>query len=75
MNPRLPRISGRELIAALEKSGFRVTHARGSHHILRRADGLRLVVPVHAGQTIGPGLLTKILRQARLSSAQLRELL
>jgi predicted RNA binding protein YcfA (HicA-like mRNA interferase family) len=75
MNPKLPRVSGRELVTALEKAGFRVTHVRGSHHVLRRVDGLRTVVPVHAGQTIGPGLLAKILRQAKLSADQFRELL
>jgi predicted RNA binding protein YcfA (HicA-like mRNA interferase family) len=34
-----------------------------------------MVVPVHAGECIGPGLLTKILRDVELESDQLRDLL
>jgi predicted RNA binding protein YcfA (HicA-like mRNA interferase family) len=54
---RSPRITGAELIAALESSDFLVTRIRGSHHFLRHADGRTTVVPVHSGETIGPGLL------------------
>ncbi len=75
MNPRLPRLTARELIGALERAGFRVVHVRGSHHVLRHADGRRTVIPVHAGETIGVGLLNAILRQTRISVDRLRELL
>jgi len=34
--PSLPRVSGREVIRALEKLGFVVRRQRGSHVILRR---------------------------------------
>ena len=34
---------------------------QGSHHRLRHADGRVTTVPVHAGETIGPGLLASIL--------------
>jgi predicted RNA binding protein YcfA (HicA-like mRNA interferase family) len=54
---RSPRITGSELIAALESGGFSVVRIRGSHHFLRHADGRTTVVPVHSGETIGPGLL------------------
>jgi len=37
-------------------------HSTGSHHFLRHPDGPTTVVPVHAGETIGPGLLFQILR-------------
>ena len=53
--PRLPRVRGRQLIAALQRLGFRVTRIKGSHHILQHTDGRRTVVPVHAGETIGYG--------------------
>ncbi|MBN9689952.1 MAG: type II toxin-antitoxin system HicA family toxin [Verrucomicrobia bacterium] len=59
--PRLPRLRGRELIAALSRAGFGVLRIKGSHHFLEPPDGRRTVVPVHAGETIGPGLLSKIL--------------
>ena len=69
MSPRKPRFSGRELVVALQSQGFRVVRVRGSHHVLRHADGRTTIVPVHAGEVIGPGLLTKILRAARLTVA------
>ena len=69
MNPRAPRIDGRELIARLARHGFHVVRIRGSHHLLRHADGLTTVVPVHWRESIGPGLPGKILRDARLKGA------
>jgi hypothetical protein len=32
----------------------------------RHPDGRRTVVPVHSGETIGPGLLSKILKDAEM---------
>jgi predicted RNA binding protein YcfA (HicA-like mRNA interferase family) len=64
--PRLPRLRGREVIASLRRAGFIVLRIRGSHHFLRHPDGRRTVVPVHAGEVIGPGLLSKILKDAEM---------
>jgi predicted RNA binding protein YcfA (HicA-like mRNA interferase family) len=64
--PRLPRLRGREVIAALRRAGFVVLRVKGSHHFLRHADGRTTVVPVHAGETIGPGLFSKILKDAEM---------
>lgn len=74
MNPRL-RVNGKDLIAALERAGFEVARTRGSHHFLRHPDGRVTTVPVHSGETIGPGLLSKILRDAKLSRSDLEDLL
>ena len=68
--PRSPRLRGRELIAALQRAGFVVLRVKGSHHFLRHADGRRTVVPVHAGETIGPGLLNKILRDLEMEAGE-----
>ena len=73
--PRLPRIRGRELIAALERAGFTVIRVKGSHHFLQHSDGGRTVVPVHAGETIGLGLLNKILKDTELTRDELIDLL
>ena len=54
---RLPRIKGTELIKILKKLGFNIIRVKGSHHFLQHADGRCTVVPVHSGETIGPGLL------------------
>ena len=67
---RIPRVTGPDLIAALEKGGFRGLRVKGSHHFLRHEDGRSTVVPAHSGETIGPGLLHKV-----LSVDQLAELL
>jgi predicted RNA binding protein YcfA (HicA-like mRNA interferase family) len=73
--PRLPRLRGRELIAALQRANFVVLRVKGSHHFMRHADGRSTVVPIHAGETIGPGLLSKILKQTELEVEQLEKLL
>jgi predicted RNA binding protein YcfA (HicA-like mRNA interferase family) len=53
--------------------GFREVRIRGSHHYLRHPDGRTTVVPAHAGEAIGPGLLSKILRDAEISKVELSE--
>jgi len=50
----------------MRKAGFEVARVEGSHHFLRHPDGRGTVVPVHAGETIGPGLLAAILRDCEL---------
>lgn len=72
---RLPRVKGREIVRALEKAGFIIERTRGSHVFLKHPDGRATAVPVHAGETIGPGLLRAILRDVELSVTQLVDLL
>ena len=74
MTPRL-RIKGKDLLSALKRAGFEVTRTKGSHHFLRHSDGRATTVPVHAGDTIGPGLPSKILRDTKLSRDDLEALL
>jgi predicted RNA binding protein YcfA (HicA-like mRNA interferase family) len=68
-------ITGRQLISSLEKLGFEVIRIRGSHHFLRHGDGRTTVIPVHAQENIGPGLLGKVLRAVGITREQLQELL
>ncbi|MFM5887355.1 MAG: type II toxin-antitoxin system HicA family toxin [Dolichospermum sp.] len=72
---KLPSLTGKEVIAALNKAGFEVARVRGSHHILIHNDGRRTVVPVHSGETIGTGLMTQILRDCQLDREEFRNLL
>ena len=72
---RIPRVAGSELLAALAKAGFVVVRVKGSHHLLRHEDGRSTVVPVHSGETIGPGLLHKILRDCQLTVQDLQKIL
>jgi predicted RNA binding protein YcfA (HicA-like mRNA interferase family) len=68
---RLPGVTGKQDIAALNRMGFQEIRIRGSDHYLRHPDGRATVVVVHAGETIGRGLLSKILRDAEISREDL----
>lgn len=71
---KAPRVTGSQLVSALSRAGFGVVRIRGSHHFLRHADGRATVVPVHPGETIGPGLLHKVLRDCEMSTSELQRL-
>jgi predicted RNA binding protein YcfA (HicA-like mRNA interferase family) len=59
--PKLPRISGAEIIRTLQRLGFEKVRQSGSHVIMRR--GPRgCVVPLHAEVKVGT--LAGLLRQA-----------
>ncbi len=72
---KLPALTGRQLMDALSAAGFRVIRTKGSHHFLRHPDGRTTVIPAHSGETIGPGLLSKILRDCQLNREELQTLL
>lgn len=63
--PKLPSVSGQEIIRALERFGFVVASQRGSHVKLRR-DGKICIVPDH--KEVKKGTLSGILRQAGIST-------
>ena len=73
--PRLPRPTGQEVVQALSRAGFEVARRRGSHSFLKHPDGRSTVVAVHSGETIGPGLLSKVLRDTKLTPGEFRKLL
>ena len=64
---RLPAVTGKQVIRVLQRFGFQEVRTRGSHHYLRHPDGRATVVPLHAGEKIGRGLLSKILRNAKIT--------
>ncbi len=71
---RLLRLRGKELIKALGRIGFEVHRIKGSHHFLKHPDGRCTVVPVHSGEIIGTGLLSKILRDCEITKDDLEKL-
>ena len=73
--PKLPVISGRNLVKTLSKTGYEFDHQKGSHITLRHKDPphRRLTVPDH--KEIARGTLKAILRQAGLTSEELTKLL
>jgi len=64
---KLPRISGKKIISVLKKFGFEIIRVKGSHNFLRHKDGRSTVVPVHSNETIGPGLMNKILNDCDIT--------
>ncbi len=59
--PKLPRVSGAEVVRALQRLGFEVARQRGSHIVMRRgASGC--VVPNH--RELKTGTLAGVLKQA-----------
>lgn len=63
------------MVRALGRAGFVIARQRGSHVFLKHPDGRATVVPVHAGEHLGPGLLLKIARDLELTREQLIEVL
>lgn len=62
--PKLPRVSGAEVVRALERLGFTVARQRGSHIVLRRGSS-GCVVPNH--RELKTGTLAGVLKQAGVS--------
>lgn len=65
--PKLPRISGAEVVRALRRLGFEQVRQSGSHVILRR-ESKGCVVPLHA--EIKVGTLAGVLRQAEVTTEE-----
>jgi len=71
---KLPVISGRECIKALENAGFCIKRQEGSHIVMRRDDPFtQVVIPNH--KELDRGTLRAIIRQAGLSSNEFLKLL
>ncbi len=63
--PKLPRVSGAEVVRALGRLGFAVARQRGSHIVLRRGSS-GCVVPNH--RELKTGTLAGVLKQAGVSA-------
>ena len=73
---KLPVVSSKDLIRALEREGFQVLRQKGSHIILQKrtqTEVLTTVVPHH--DEIAKGTLRSILRKIRITPEQLTNLL
>ena len=69
---KLPLLSWREVVKALEKAGFRVARQKGSHLILVKSD---CVLPIPRHDEIKRGLLLAIIEEAGLTKAEFLDLL
>ncbi|MDO8556158.1 MAG: type II toxin-antitoxin system HicA family toxin [Nanoarchaeota archaeon] len=60
---KLPKLTGKEVGRIIEQLGFLFDHQTGSHLIYKHPDGRTTTIPHHAGEELGPGLLTKIIKK------------
>ncbi|OGN33015.1 MAG: hypothetical protein A3I39_00800 [Candidatus Yanofskybacteria bacterium RIFCSPLOWO2_02_FULL_47_9b] len=62
--PKVPALTGRQVVKALKRIGFVEDRHRGSHVMMYHPiHGGRAVVPVHAGKTIKKSLLLSIVEK------------
>jgi len=73
--PKITPIDPHELIKILGKLGFKPARQRGSHVILLNEQGIRIVIPVHPGKKVKPGLIRIILNEAGITREKYFKLL
>ena len=74
--PRLPVVSGKEVIKALGKAGFSVVRQKGSHVRLEKIQGekiIKLTIPFH--KELKKGTLSKIINDAGMTMDEFDRLL
>lgn len=74
MTPKLPIITAKEMMRALERAGFYFHHQTGSHVTMKHTDGRRITVARHVGD-MKRGTIRAILREANVSIEDFIDLL
>ena len=76
MSPRLPALTPKQVLAALQRAGFFVHHTHGSHYYLKHPSHatLRVTLPYH-DRDLKRGTLQSIIKQAGLTSDEFLKLL
>ena len=67
MSPKLPQISGQDLVRVLQKLGYAVIRQKGSHIRLRKTTNIgehNITVPEH--KTVAKGTLNDIIAKVSL---------
>jgi predicted RNA binding protein YcfA (HicA-like mRNA interferase family) len=73
---RLPQVTSRTMISALQRAGFIVAGSKGGHQYLEHKDDPRrwTTVPMHPGD-LREGTVRAILKQTKLSRKEFLKLL
>ena len=75
--PRLPQISGRELVKAFKRDGWVEISQRGNHvKLIRKSEPFgkaTVIIPQH--KTIKKGTLSRILKDTSISLEKLKKML
>ncbi len=76
MGERKPRVTARQVIAALKRGGWLQVRTTGGHVHLRHPErGGLVTVPDHVGEILSPKLLQSIPAQVDMPVEELKELL
>ena len=76
MSSRLPRISGQQAVSTFQRLGYEVVRQRGSHIRLRHpTDPSRLPLTVPDHRELKPGLLRRLIADARVTVEEFSQLL
>ena len=74
--PKLPILSGKDIIKVLSKIGFEHVRTKGSHAILnKQTEKGKVTIPVPLHKELAKGTLKSIMKQAELSLEDLLNLL
>jgi predicted RNA binding protein YcfA (HicA-like mRNA interferase family) len=71
---RLAPVSPKDLEKKLLGLGFKPIRQRGSHVFYRHSDGRTTTIPFHGNYEIGPVLLSKILKEIKVSREEFERL-
>lgn len=71
---RLPRVSGREAVAAFQRAGFEIRRHRGSHIVMTKT-GVPVTLSIPDHRELAAGTLRALVRKAGLTVEQFTELL
>lgn len=74
--PKLPIVSGKDIVKALSKLGFQHVRTKGSHAILNKeTDKGKITIPVPLHKELAKGTLKSIMKQADVSLEEILKLL
>jgi len=72
--PKLPVLSGRQVVRAFEEAGWRQDRQRGSHVVmLKQGSNVSLSIPQH--RVVAPGTLRALIRLSGMTVDEFRRLL
>lgn len=73
--PKIKPLPAQKIIKVLEKTGFITIRQKGSHIIMMNEKGVRVVIPMHPGKNVKPGLIRAIMKEAGLKREDFFKLL
>jgi len=73
--PKISPLNPQKLIKILQTAGFKIIRQKGSHIIMIDDRKTRIVIPVHPGKDVKPGLIRAIIKEAGLSRENFFKLL